>query len=81
MDPPADPRGDRVRPVGRYGGTPAKEAGEIVGSFPSRERLAAVLALALLALGAALLYGAILVPLGAALVAFAVLGMMRESRD
>lgn len=63
------------------GGTPAKEAGEIVGSFPSGSVWPLFLALALLALGAALLYGAILVPLGAALVAFAVLGLMRESRD
>jgi hypothetical protein len=63
------------------GATPAGEAGQIVGSFPSGSVWPLFLALALLALGAALVYGAILVPLGALLVAFAVLGLMRESRD
>lgn len=56
-------------------------AGEVVGSFPAASVWPLFLALALLALGAALVYGAILVPLGVLLVAFAVLGLMRESRD
>ena len=63
------------------GATPAQSAGEIVGSFPSGSVWPLFLALALLALGASLVYGAILVPLGILLVAFAVLGLMRESRD
>jgi hypothetical protein len=63
------------------GATPADGAGELVGSFPAGSVWPLFLALALLALGAALVYGAILVPLGVLLVAFAVLGMMRESRD
>jgi hypothetical protein len=61
--------------------TPADGAGELVGSFPSGSTWPLFLALALLALGGALVYGAILVPLGALLVSFAVLGLMRESRD
>jgi hypothetical protein len=61
--------------------TPADAAGELVGSFPSGSVWPLFLALALLALGGALVYGAILVPLGAVLVAFTVLGLMRESRD
>jgi hypothetical protein len=63
------------------GASPADDAGAVVGSFPAGSVWPLFLALALLALGAALVYGAILVPLGVLLVAFAVLGMMRESRD
>jgi hypothetical protein len=61
--------------------TPADDTGELVGSFPVGSVWPLFLALALLALGGALVYGAILVPLGALLVTFAVLGLMRESRD
>ena len=60
---------------------PAEAAGEAIGSFPAGSAWPLFLALALVVAGAGLVYGAILLPLGIGLVAFAVLGMMRESRD
>jgi hypothetical protein len=60
---------------------PAAAAGEVVGSFPAASAWPLLLALALVVLGASLVYGAILIPLGVGLVAFTVLGLMRESRD
>jgi Cytochrome c oxidase subunit IV len=63
------------------GSDPGDEAGEVLGSFPTGSAWPLFLALALLATGAAVVYGAILVPLGVGLVAFTILGWMRESLD
>jgi Cytochrome c oxidase subunit IV len=55
-------------------------AGEDLGAFPHGSAWPVFLALGAIALGAAIIYGLILVPIGVGLVAWAVLGLMRESR-
>ncbi|HEY7667784.1 MAG TPA: cytochrome c oxidase subunit 4 [Actinomycetota bacterium] len=73
--------GGGSRPADRPDAVPSAAAGEVIGSFPAASAWPLFLALALVLAGAGLVYGAILLPLGIGLVAFAVLGMMRESRD
>ena len=55
-------------------------AGEILGSFPMSTVWPVFLVLGVLVTGAGVIYGLILVPAGFALMGWAVLGLMRESR-
>jgi hypothetical protein len=64
-DPDADPR---------------TSAGEDLGAFPHGSAWPVFLAIGAIALGAAVVYGLILLPIGVALVGWAILGLMRESR-
>jgi Cytochrome c oxidase subunit IV len=59
---------------------PASEAGEILGPFPAETVWPIFLVLGTIAIGASLIYGLILVPVGAALFVWALLGFARESR-
>jgi Cytochrome c oxidase subunit IV len=60
--------------------TPGDAAGETVGSFPGTTLWPAFLVLGVVVTGAGLVYGALLLPIGIAIAATAVLGLMRESR-
>lgn len=59
---------------------PATEAGEVLGPFPAETVWPIFLVLGTIVTGASLVYGLILVPVGAALLVWAVLGFTRESR-
>jgi Ca2+/Na+ antiporter len=59
---------------------PASEAGEVLGPFPAETVWPIFLVLGTIVTGASLVYGLILVPVGAALLVWAVLGFTRESR-
>lgn len=59
---------------------PASEAGEVLGPFPAETVWPIFLVLGTIVTGASLVYGLILVPLGAALLVWSVLGFTRESR-
>ncbi len=60
--------------------TPGRAAGEEVGTFPATTAWPILLVLGAVAVGASLVYGLILLPVGVALVAWAAFGLMRESR-
>jgi hypothetical protein len=60
---------------------PGSSAGEEVGDFPAASVWPLIVVLAALAVGAALVYGLILLPVATLLMAWAVVGLMRESRD
>lgn len=60
---------------------PGADAGEEVGDFPAASAWPLVLVVASLVIGAALVYGLILLPIGVFLMGWAILGLMRESRD
>jgi hypothetical protein len=60
--------------------TPADAAGERVGEFQASSAWPVFLVLGVLATGAALVYGLLLLPLGVGVVAWSVVGLMRESR-
>lgn len=64
-DPEADPR---------------SQAGEVLGPFPAETVWPALLLLGTVAIGASLIYGLILLPLGAALFVWSIVGFTRESR-
>jgi hypothetical protein len=59
---------------------PEEAAGEVVGSFLLGSVWPLVLTLGTVVLGAGLIYGVLLVPPGLAIMAAAILGMMRQSR-
>ncbi len=59
---------------------PAAEAGEVLGPFPAETVWPIFLVLGTIVTGASLIYGLILVPVGAALLVWAMLGFTRESR-
>jgi hypothetical protein len=59
---------------------PEARAGEEVGEFPGQTAWPIFLVLGVIVTGAALVYGLILLPIGVALITWAVLGLMRESR-
>ena len=59
---------------------PASEAGEVLGPFPAETVWPIFLVLGTIVTGASLVYGLILVPVGAALLVWSVLGFTRESR-
>lgn len=59
---------------------PDARAGESLGSFPLVSAWPIFAVLGVIAAGASLVYGLILVPAGVALLAYAIYGLMRESR-
>jgi hypothetical protein len=60
--------------------TPASEAGREVGAFPFSSMWPIVFVGGIVVVGASLIYGMLLLPVGTAIVVIAVLGLMRESR-
>jgi hypothetical protein len=60
---------------------PRSRAGETLGPFPAETVWPILLVLGVVTIGASLIYGLILLPLGAALFLWAVVGFARESRD
>ena len=60
---------------------PGVDAGEEVGDFPAASVWPLILVLASLVTGASFVYGLILLPLGVSLMGWAIVGLMRESRD
>jgi multisubunit Na+/H+ antiporter MnhC subunit len=60
--------------------TPDRAAGHEVGTFPAASAWPLVLVLGSITVGASLVYGLLLLPVGLAVTAVAVLGLMRESR-
>ena len=60
---------------------PGAGAGEEVGDFAAASVWPLVLVAASLVIGASLVYGLILLPLGVLLMGWAIVGLMRESRD
>jgi hypothetical protein len=58
---------------------PADSAGDEVGAFSSGTGWPLVLALGVIVLGASLVYGTVLMPIGVALIGWAMLGLVRES--
>jgi hypothetical protein len=60
---------------------PADWGGQAVGSFPTASLWPLFLTIAVMVLGAGLVYGTILLPLGIGLAGAAVLGLMRESES
>jgi hypothetical protein len=60
--------------------TPQGAAGQEIGTFPATTAWPILLMLGAIVVGASLVYGLILLPVGLALVAWAVFGLMRESR-
>lgn len=59
---------------------PEEAAGELVGSFTLASAWPLVLAIGAVVFGAGLIYGVILVPLGAVIIALALVGWIRQSR-
>jgi len=60
---------------------PGADAGEEVGDFPAASVWPLILVVASLVTGASFVYGLILLPLGVFLMGWAIVGLMRESRD
>jgi hypothetical protein len=61
--------------------TPQQAAGEAIGSFPMVSAWPVFFVLGTVVAAAGLVYGLILVPAGAAVMVWAVVGLMRESRS
>ena len=61
--------------------TPDRAAGQEVGTFPAASAWPLVLVLGSITIGASLVYGLLLLPVGLAVTVLAVLGLMRESRS
>ncbi|MDH4113082.1 MAG: cytochrome c oxidase subunit 4 [Actinomycetota bacterium] len=59
---------------------PAASAGASLGSFPMATAWPALLVAGVIVIGASLVYGLILLPVGAAMLVWAVVGLARESR-
>jgi hypothetical protein len=59
---------------------PGASAGSTVGSFPMASAWPAFLVLGAIVTGAALIYGLILLPVGAAILAWAIVGLASESK-
>lgn len=60
--------------------TPDRAAGQDLGPFPAASTWPVVLVLGSITVGASLVYGLLLLPVGLGVTALAVLGLMRESR-
>jgi len=74
--------GVRVRtPADDPEATPDRVAGQELGTFPAASTWPVVLVLGSITVGASLVYGLLLLPVGLGAMALAVLGLMRESRD
>ena len=61
-------------------GEPASAAGESLGWFPATTGWPVFLVLGVIVTGASLVYGLLLLPVGAVLVSWAIVGLVRESR-
>jgi hypothetical protein len=61
-------------------GEPASAAGESLGWFPATTGWPVFLVLGVIVTGASLVYGLLLLPVGAVLVIWALIGLVRESR-
>jgi hypothetical protein len=61
--------------------TPDRAAGQELGTFPAASAWPLVLVLGSITVGASLVYGLLLLPVGLAVTALAVLGLMRESQS
>jgi hypothetical protein len=61
--------------------SPDQAAGQELGTFPAASAWPLVLVLGSIAAAASLVYGLLLLPVGLAVIALAVLGLMRESRS
>jgi hypothetical protein len=61
--------------------TPDRSVGQQLGTFPAASTWPVVLVLGSITVGASLVYGLLLLPVGLGVMALAVLGLMRESRD
>ena len=74
--------GLRVRtPADDSEATPDRAAGQELGTFPAASAWPLVLVLGSITVGASLVYGLLLLPVGLAVTALAVLGLMRESQS
>jgi Cytochrome c oxidase subunit IV len=74
--------GVRIRtPADDPEATPDRAAGQELGTFPAASTWPVVLVLGSITVGASLVYGLLLLPVGLGAMALAVLGLMRESRD
>jgi hypothetical protein len=62
------------------GGDPSAGAGEEVGEFPATTAWPVFLVLGVIAVGASMAYGLILLPIGIGVLGWSVLGLMRESK-
>jgi hypothetical protein len=62
------------------GGDPAASAGQSLGSFPTASAWPLFLVLGVILTGASLVYGLLLLPAGAALLVWSIVGLARESR-
>jgi hypothetical protein len=71
---------DDVRRADDPDADPGAAAGASIGSFPMASAWPAFLVLGAIVTGAALIYGLILLPVGASMLAWAVFGLARESR-
>jgi hypothetical protein len=71
---------DDVRHADDPEADPAVASGASVGSFPMVSAWPVFLVLGAIVTGAALIYGLILLPVGAAMIGWAVFGLARESR-
>ena len=60
---------------------PGADAGQVVGSFPAVTIWPLVFVAGVIVVGAGVIYGLLLVPAGAAIMIFAILGLMRESAN
>ncbi len=60
---------------------PDRAAGQELGTFPAASTWPVVLVLGSITVGASLVYGLLLLPVGLGVTALAVLGLMRESRS
>jgi hypothetical protein len=61
--------------------SPARAAGQGLGTFPAASVWPLVLVLGSIGVGASLVYGLLLLPVGLGVTALAVLGLMRESQN
>ena len=61
--------------------SPERAAGQELGTFPAASAWPLVLVLGSITAAASLVYGLLLLPVGLAVIALAVLGLMRESRS
>lgn len=61
--------------------TPDRAAGQELGPFPAASTWPVVLVLGSIAVGASMVYGLLLLPVGLGAMTLAVLGLMRESRS
>jgi hypothetical protein len=69
-----------VRASDDPGADPAASAGTSLGSFPTATAWPVFLVLGVLVTGASLVYGLLLLPVGAAMLVWAIVGLARESR-